>query len=168
VIAQSDVYQKTAKGSEAIATRQHGLSPKARSLLILIDGKRSVEALCKLSGGALAEAEAFLRSLLDSGCIAQAAASPRAPAASVATPPTRPAPDGAAPVSLADAQRYAVRRLTDLLGPNADDMCLRLEASRNAAEFQAVLARAEDMVRQLRGAAAAAEFASKMRAHPPA
>lgn len=40
---------QVAKGAEAIATRQHGLGPRQRSLLILIDGKKNFEDLAKLS-----------------------------------------------------------------------------------------------------------------------
>jgi hypothetical protein len=174
VIAHHDVYQKTSKGSEAIATRQHGLSPKVRSLLILVDGKRNVDDLRKLSG-VNGDAEQFLGELLESGCIARAttAAAPaaRAPAAVAAAIPKPVATTAAAAAStaatLAEARRQAVRKLTDLLGPLADEACMRLEASRNTDEFLAALARAEDMLRQVRGAAAAAAFVAHMAAYRP-
>lgn len=171
MIAHHDVYQKTAKGSEAIATRQHGLSPKVRSLLILVDGKRNVDDLRKLSG-VNGDAEQFLGELLESGCIARAAApAARAPSA-VAAAISKPAATTAAAVAptaatLAEARRQAVRKLTDLLGPLADEACMRLEASRNTDEFLAALARAEDMLRQVRGAAAAAAFVAHMAAYRP-
>ena len=47
MIQKNVVYHKSAKGAEAIATRQHGLSPKLRSMLILIDGKRTDGRLLK-------------------------------------------------------------------------------------------------------------------------
>ena len=43
------IYQKSGKGAQAISTRQHGLTPKQRSMLILVDGKRSFEELAKLA-----------------------------------------------------------------------------------------------------------------------
>jgi hypothetical protein len=173
VIAHHDVYQKTSKGSEAIATRQHGLTPKMRSLLILVDGKRNVDDLRKLSG-VNGDAEQFLGELLESGCIARAASAAPAPrATSPAAPATaKPsaAPSGAAApaaATLADARRQAVRKLTDMLGPFADDACMRIEATRTAEEFLAALARAEEMLRQGRGSAAAAAFAAHMTAYRP-
>ena len=36
------IYHKTPKGTEAIANRQSGLAPRLRSLLIMVDGKRSL------------------------------------------------------------------------------------------------------------------------------
>jgi len=175
VIAHHDVYQKTSKGSEAIALRQHGLSPKVRSLLILVDGKRNVDDLRKLSG-VNGDAEQFLGELLASGCIARAAPGVPPPARTTPTaatagavkpPPATPAAAASTAASLVDARRQAVRKLTDMLGPLADDACMRLEATRNVDEFLAALARAEDMLRQVRGTAAAAAFAAHMSTHRP-
>lgn len=39
------VFHKTAKGVEEMEKRCHGLSPKVRRVLIMVDGKRSVDAL---------------------------------------------------------------------------------------------------------------------------
>lgn len=39
------VFQKTAKGTEEMEKRNHGLTPKVRRLLIMIDGKRTVDGL---------------------------------------------------------------------------------------------------------------------------
>ena len=169
MIQKNLVYRKSAKGSEAIATRQHGLSPKLRSMLILVDARRSVDELMRLAH-ALGNTEQLLGQLLDQGCIEPgvdlaepaALASPASPrAAAVAAPGT------ARTVSLADAQRFAARRLIDILGPSAEPLCIRLEAARNLQDFQAALARAQAMVREIRGATLAANFAAEMQAHRP-
>lgn len=39
------LFHKTAKGIEEMEKRNHGLGPKVRRILIMIDGKRSVDAL---------------------------------------------------------------------------------------------------------------------------
>lgn len=39
------IYEKTEKGREEIATRKYQLSPKLRSLLVMIDGVQSAEKL---------------------------------------------------------------------------------------------------------------------------
>ena len=39
------VFQKTAKGAEEMTTRKYGLSPKVRRILIMVDGKRTVNLL---------------------------------------------------------------------------------------------------------------------------
>ncbi len=43
------VFHKTAKGVEEMEKRSHGLSPKVRRVLIMIDGKRSVDALREMA-----------------------------------------------------------------------------------------------------------------------
>lgn len=170
MIQKNLVYHKSAKGTEAIATRQHGLAPKLRSLLILVDGKRGFEELKRLSQ-VLGDTEVLLGQLWDQGFI-EPVAPPNVTASSVSpsasqSPASAPAPLGAAPIKLIDAQRFLSRRLTDLLGPNADELCLRIEAARNLKEFQAAVGRAEGVLRQYRSAQTAAEFAADVQAHMP-
>ena len=169
MIQKNVVYHKSAKGTEAIATRQHGLSPKLRSMLILIDGKRTFEDLTPLSQ-MLGDTGELLGQLLDQGFIEAGAVAPPAHThAHAATPASAPAPlAGAAAMTLADAQRFASRRLTDLLGPNAEELCLRIEAARNVHDFHVAVARAEGMLRQFVSAHAAAEFSAEIHSHMPA
>lgn len=62
-------FEKTAKGREEIATRRHGLSLRLRSILLLIDGKRSVDDLLHAYPG-LGLTEALLADLQTQGYIA--------------------------------------------------------------------------------------------------
>lgn len=62
-------FEKTAKGREEIATRRHGLSLRLRSVLLLIDGKRSVDDLLHAYPG-LGLTEALLADLQTQGYIA--------------------------------------------------------------------------------------------------
>jgi hypothetical protein len=67
----SPVFDKTAKGREEIATRQHRLASRLRILLLLIDGKHSTEDLLpKVAGIGLTEAG--IGELLDQGFIEEA------------------------------------------------------------------------------------------------
>lgn len=165
MIQKNLVYSKTPKGSEAIATRQHGLSPKVRSMLILIDGKRGFSELAKL-GQVLGDTEQLLSQLLEQGFIEPV------PMAAAAAP--APAPGGNAPatakgraLTLAEAQRFASRKLFDLLGPSAEPACLRIESARNAQDLQAAIALAEIMVNDVRSSKVAAEFAAMVEARMP-
>lgn len=163
VIQKNRVYRKSAKGAEAIATRQHGLGPKQRSMLILIDGKRGFDELARLAQ-APGEAEQLLDHLLEHGFIEPSArVDETAPALAASAPAA-----GTGVFSLAEAQRFAVRRLTDILGPAAETLCLRIEGARNVQDYQTAVARAEAMVREFRGANAASDFAADMQAHKPA
>jgi hypothetical protein len=168
VIQKDVVYHKSTKGAEAIATRQHGLTPKLRSMLIMVDGKRRCDDLLKLSA-TLGDPEQLLGQLLDQGFIEPIESS--APVhtaethASTAPAPLAPATPA---VTLTEAQRFAVRRLVDLLGPVADELCMRIESTRNAHDFQAAVTRAEATIREVRGPKMAADFAAAVQAHRPA
>ena len=168
MIEKNLVYRKSAKGAEAIATRQHGLGPKQRSLLIMVDGKRTGEELERVAQ-ALGDPAEMLGQLLDAGFLeATGAVAPsHAPAAGHSSAPAPLA--GATPtLTLLEAQRYASRRLTALLGPNADDLCLRIEAARNVHDFRVAVSKAEGMLRQYVSAGTAAEFSAEIQAHMPA
>jgi hypothetical protein len=164
VIQKNLVYHKSAKGSEAITTRQHGLSPRLRSTLIMIDGKRSFDELVKFS--ASGDTEELLSQLLDQGFIEPAAGASSAPAPLTSAP--TPAPATRPGLTLLEAQRFVSRRLTDLLGPNAEELCLRIEATKNLHDFQVAVARAEGVLRQFRSAQTAADFAAEVQSHMPA
>ena len=60
------IYDKTDKGREEITSRRHGLSPRLRPLLVMVDGKkRADELLEKVAGlGLVAE---NLNELLEGG-----------------------------------------------------------------------------------------------------
>ena len=173
MISKSAVYHKSARGTEALAKRDPALTPKLRSTLILVDGKRGFDELAKVAQ-VLGDAEQLLGALADLGFIEPASGSVAEPVtipapidvtgpASVPAPPSSQHPT----VPLADAKRYAVRRLTDLLGPTAEDLCLRLEGARNAQEFMAVIHRAEGVLRDFGNARLAAQFTADIEAHRP-
>jgi hypothetical protein len=155
-MSKNALYRKTPKGTEAIATRQYGLGPKLRSTLILIDGTRGFEELARLSG-MLGNTEQLVEQLLADGFIEQAAvAQPSAQAAVVSTK------------ALPQMQRFAVRRLTDVLGPMSEQLCMRIESSRNWQEFDAAIAHAEDIVRGIKGGQLALAITAEIQANRPA
>lgn len=158
------VYRKSAKGAEALARRDPALGMRLRSLLILVDGKRSTDELARLSPSP-AELQQSFAQLLELGMIEPLPPPAGPEAASVATPSAAAAP--ARIVTLAEAQRAAVRGLTNLLGPTADDLCLRIEGARTAQDLLVVIKRAEIAVRTARGAQAAAAFMADMQTHQP-
>lgn len=150
------IYRKTAKGSEAIANRQSGLGPRHRSLLIMIDGKRSVGELAPV-GSALGDVSDLIQVLQAEGLIEPLnAAAPAAPASTAA------AADAPPRITLSQAQRHAVRLLNDLLGPAAADLCMRVESTKSAQEFRTALRRAEQVVRDGLGARKAERFIEEM------
>ncbi|MCM2251970.1 MAG: hypothetical protein NDJ19_06395 [Ramlibacter sp.] len=164
MIERNRIYHKSAKGVEAIATRQHGLGPKLRSTLILVDGKRGFDELARLST-APGDVDLLLGQLLDQGFIEPGGLA--APAVASGSGAKAAVPAAGRGISLADAQRYASRRLFDLLGPSSEPACLRIEAARNPGDFQSAIKLAEVMVSDVRSGKVAADFAADMRDHMP-
>lgn len=80
------LFAKSALGQQEIQSRSLGLSPLARRLLILIDGKRSFQDLGAFVTGQ--DLTNMLSELLSKGCIEAAAVQPAtvAPTSSLASP----------------------------------------------------------------------------------
>lgn len=156
--SKNALHRKSAKGIEAIANRQHGLGPKLRSMLILIDGKRQFDELVRLSS-AFGDTQQLLEQLLADGFIEEVAAEATQPKATSAPPFTK---------TLPQAQRFAVQRLTNALGPMSEQLCMRIESTRNWGEFDAAIAHAENIVRGIKGPQLAATISAEIQAHRPA
>jgi len=165
------IYRKTAKGVAEIETRAHRLTPRMRSALILVDGKRSDAELAAMIQQ---QATETLHALAGQGfievlTIASAPAAPVAPAtpASRAAVPLRPPapPAVAAPASavpdLQARRREAVRAVNDLLGPTGESAAIRLERARNFDELRAALSTAMQTIGAARGRQAAEAFAAR-------
>lgn len=155
------VYRKTDKGRREIETRADRLLPRLRSVLIVIDGRRDERQLRPLVAGDL---EAALGALLQGGYIEPSAVLDDR-AARAAEPPGGARIEAAAPApaaqSLDERRREAARFLNDRLGPAGEAIAVRVESSRSALDLGAALDRAELLLRQLEGAAAATAFRQK-------
>ena len=151
MLDKDTVYRKTQRGVDALAIRHGGLTPRQRSLLILIDGRRNGEELATL--GAAVGDVALLLALQAAGFVERAGPAPEA---------AEPQRSATPAVPLAQLRIQAVRRLTDMLGPSAEDLCLRLEKAQTLQEFRATLRRVEATLEQVLGRQRAAEFASDM------
>ena len=84
------IYAKTAQGQQEIASRSLGLTPLARRVLVLVDGKRSGQDLSTFVPGG--DITAQLTELLGRDCIEAVGVAQQAP--SPAAAPAKPhAPD---------------------------------------------------------------------------
>ncbi len=61
---------KTAKGEEELQQRSHGLERNLRYVLILVDGKSTVQEIIDGKGAAYPDVEASLQQLFDQGYVA--------------------------------------------------------------------------------------------------
>jgi hypothetical protein len=161
------IYHKTPKGMESIANRQSGLGPRLRSLLIMIDGKRSFSDLNALTG----ECEALLAQLAQDGMIEPVGgAAPASSSPSSSWPDSQAAATAPTPlvvVSLPEAKRVATRLLVEMLGPTSEMLCMKIESAGNLADFVSAVKRAREIVRDVKGAGAAERFIAEIEAHTP-
>jgi hypothetical protein len=161
---------KTEKGRDAMARRVPELVPRLRSMLILVDGKRTVSELDKL-GAALGGGMALLEQLVAHGWVGPADGNAPAPnptfADSQPFPVTAPTPVSAAPpaaapaasaLPFADARRLVVRFINDSVGPMGEQTAIRIESCKTPTELQALLPRIRDALQNYRGLSTVQRF----------
>ncbi|HRK09873.1 MAG TPA: hypothetical protein PKV00_02590 [Thauera sp.] len=129
-------FVKTARGQEELTTRSGRLGARARRLLILADGQRTLDELTRLSGDE--NAAATLQELEDGGFLEHVAAAPPAGGA-VPTPNAVQAlvgaPGGAKDLQM--ARDFMMNTLRTFNGPYAKlDLVKRIHASRREEELR--------------------------------
>lgn len=164
------IYRKTAKGHSEIETRAHRLSLRLRSALIMVDGRRSDDEVHKLMPQ---HAEDTLQQLVEQGFIEiigitqdalparapapmQPAAATPAPAAALAVPPSMP------PRDFATTRLQAVRLFTEMVGPMAEALAMKMERARSPDELVPLMQTAQRIIGNARGGAAAADYATRV------
>ncbi len=156
------IYRKTASGQAEVSSKAHHLPPRARSLLIMVDGQRDALTLRGMLGPAVDEG---LELLLREGLIEKSgnsAASP-APAAPVAAPapgaPLAPLAPAAPPaMSFEETRRAAARAVTEAMGPMADSVAMRIERAKTPEELQAALQLAANAIADISSRSRAEAF----------
>jgi hypothetical protein len=169
------IYAKTPRGVAEVGARSAQLSMLARRVLIMMDGKRTVDDLAMFVRAG--EIDAIVTQLESEGLAEKAGeviavtAAPRAigePTRTGTPTAAPPVPDDRefAPITLEEAKRRAVRELNDRLGPEADAMAMRIEACRSIDEFRERVRDAERFVTAALGAAAAQDYLRALRRGP--
>ncbi|WP_439519715.1 hypothetical protein [Hydrogenophaga sp.] len=166
---KNTLFVKTDQGREALTSRPPGLGPRLRSLLIMVDGKRAVAELDKLSGGE-GSAAPLLEQLVAAGWVelVEVATAP-APAVAGAAPAPAEAPEAVAlpPLPFSEARRMMVRFLNDQLGPMGEPLAMRVEACKTPVDLLTVLPRIRDGLSNLKGAATLQRFDQELVARLP-
>lgn len=161
------IYRKTAKGHSEIETRAHRLSPRLRSGLILIDGRRSDDEVRKLIPQQADETlqllveQAFIEIIgitQDAPRAPQPAARPVEAAPPVAPPPAAPA---VPPRDFATTRAQAVRLFTDMVGPMAEALAMKMERARSPDELRPLVQTAQRIIGNARGGQAAADYGTR-------
>jgi hypothetical protein len=165
----SIVYSKTPKGVAEVAARSAQLSMTTRRVLIMVDGKRTVDELAVLLRPG--EIDAVITQLESAGLILRNSATHAIDVPTVAgrvletvAPTTQGgAPDEQNPMTLDEAKRRAVRELTDRLGPGAESLAIRIEGCKTIEDFRERVREAERLVTAALGPAAAQDYLRALR-----
>jgi hypothetical protein len=151
-LSEGLVLAKTPKGLDEVKSRRHGLPQQLRSLLIVVDGAASVRDLVARFGR-IADIGSSLQALVDQGFVAPAPA----PAPAAAEAP-RPAASVAGQEGSAPTLGTLTRLLHDALGPNGDELAVRLEKAADGTAFAKAAARCADALAAVAGAQKAQQF----------
>lgn len=142
------IFQKTASGQEEVAARTHKDLVRFRTVLILIDGKATVEQLITMAGK-ICNVEEALSQLRAAGLIeAIKAAAPQQAAVTASAAPDK------------ETLQKINRALYDAIGPAADDLCMQVEKCRSYPELKLVAEKCSDLVKNLAGKRKADEFSA--------
>ena len=143
------VFSKTDKGQDEIPTRQNRLPARVRTMLITVDGLRSVQELVSGSLFGEAGAQEYLATLLENGYIA-AKSEPSAPAKPMLQTPVEPAREAsqvkqsvvnATPYAqhvtgdIALARRFVAQSIYEIFGPDVDMFALSIEGVKTSHEL---------------------------------
>jgi hypothetical protein len=168
------IFDKTVKGQEEIATRKHGLPSRLRSLLVLVDGKTTVEALTKKVAG-LGLNEESIAELVEQEFIAlhgegvaatPAATASAAPAAlpaaaqSPAVPATAILPEGE--TQFQALYHFYTTTIKSTLGLRGFTLQLKVERCGNIDDFKALRQTYVDAVLKSKGAEMARSLGDRL------
>jgi len=170
-VDESLVFAKTARGAAEVSARGAGLSLTERRLLILVDGRRSVQQLAPVLRPG--EIEIVLERLEALGLVVRVAGEFEEPVTptqgfdqrygnGLPDVPMESVEDRQL-VTLETAKRRAVRELNERLGPDAETMAIRIEHCRSVEELRERMREAERLVAGFVGEHAAQEFVRALR-----
>jgi hypothetical protein len=133
----TDRFVKTQTGSAELLARTGQLSARVRTMLIMVDGRRSAAEL-QQSGATLGAPDGFLQTLLDLGLIELA---PRVRSAAMQATQQSPAPTTPVTAPASDAERFQAARkfmndsAVDAAGFRAFFFTLKIERCFNQADL---------------------------------
>ncbi len=181
----SDIFHKTTLGYEEIVSRAHGLSPRLRRCLILIDGKRSmVDLITLLQGEDLStiiqtlEVEGYIELIGSADNVNKLASSQTKVALNMDTTLQADVHSGfynsrplfkdsngqlRQTLPFKERQLRASRVINELLGPNAEGIALKIESCKDDPSLETVLKMATAFITDTVNAVAARRFRDHVR-----
>ena len=153
-MGDATVYRKTAKGSQEVAERTHGLAKHLRRLLIMVDGSRDVTELSAFARAG--EIEATLSQLLAGEFIELLGAGDRKPG----HVPFAPAANN--PVVFAVIKRNAMVEIRRRLGPVSTLLIDEIDSCTGPLELRQKLRNIENALIHVLGPAEGTELARRI------
>ena len=157
-MAAGDIYKKTEKGQAEIRHRKLKLSPRVRTMLLLIDGARP-EFMLLEEGAKLGAPPDFLQQLTAAGLVEKAGAGPRGAAS---------APESAAPgrdefTRFREAKHFMNTTIVDALGIKSFFFTMKLERAGVTADLVALMDAYEEAITKAEGEETAQVFMGRLR-----
>ncbi|WP_043479695.1 hypothetical protein [Janthinobacterium sp. HH01] len=164
----TSIYDKTAKGREEIATRRDGVAPRLRSLLVLIDGRRTEEELLRNVAGlgltiaALHELLAGEYIVLSTSYVSMAE-EPAEPPAAEPEPEPAPAPPAATQVQqFQSVYQFYNQTIKSTIGLRGFTLQLKVEKASSVDELRQLRAPYLEAVQKAKGSDTAAALALQL------
>jgi hypothetical protein len=138
-------YARTEKGAAEVAQRSQAIPARARSLLLMIDGKSTgaqlLEKLAAFPNSGellqLLEAEGYIGPVDGGGAAESApAAVPSAAPVSVAATPAATSPGTAGSAGIGAAKRFMIRSLHEIFGPDADSLTGKVDLAQTTEDLR--------------------------------
>ena len=149
---KTDIFIKSAKGEQEIATRVNKLPIKHRSVLIMIDGKTTEESLlAKISG--MFDGKTIVSDLETHGFI-ERKDGPK---------PALQAAETKGPSLNTNAKQYMIDYMYNVLGPEADTFVGRIEKCRTNSDLAGMIDPCRDTIRGIGKQSKAEEFEVKVK-----
>ena len=150
---KNDLFVRTAKGDQEIATQANKLPIKHRSVLIMIDGKNTEAALqAKLSG--MFDGKAILSDLESHGFIMR----------QTGAKPALKAFEPSLNALNTEAKKFMIDSIYQVLGPEGDSMVSRIEKCKNNKDLSMMVDMCRDTMAGLGKKKRAEEFEGKVKA----
>ncbi|MGB9355742.1 MAG: hypothetical protein WCB21_09390 [Azonexus sp.] len=142
-------YARTEKGAAEVAQRSQAIPARARSLLLMIDGKSTgaqlLEKLAAFPNSGellqLLETEGYIGPVDGGGAAVSAPAAAPASTASVTAAPAAASPAVASPGTgsvsgIGAAKRFMIRSLHEIFGPDADSLTGKVDLAQTTEDLR--------------------------------
>ena len=158
----TSIYDKTAKGKEEIATRKYQLATRLRTLLVLIDGRRTEEELLRNVAG-LGLGASALAELVEHGYIVLATSYASLAEPSLAEPPApSPVPEPAQYAQFQAIYDFYNNTIKNTIGLRGFTLQLKVEKASSVAELRELRQAYIEAVQKARGSETAAALARQL------